>query len=124
MEDTVSPPGSFSRNQALPPIASDAPNTVTSCPRAAATQAASIPAIPAPITATRLGLMARAGEKSTSSGRLTRGLFTQAIGTCIMMIAPQHVLQDRQYRISQVRPAAALRGQAGSATSGRPRAIS
>ena len=96
MEDTVSPPGSFSRSRALPPIASDAPNTVTSWPRAAATQAASMPAMPAPTTTTRFGASVRRGTKSTSSGRLTRGLFTQAIGTCIITIAPQHVLQDRQ----------------------------
>src|SRR6202522_2337617 len=102
MDDTVSPPGSFSRNHALPPIASDAPSTVTSCPRAAATQAASIPAMPAPTTTTRFGVSLGNGKKSTSSGRLTRGLFTQAIGTCIMTIAPQQLLQDRQYRMSQV----------------------
>ena len=39
---------------------------------------------------------ASAATKSTSSGRPTRGLFTQAIGTCIITIAPQQVLQDRQ----------------------------
>jgi hypothetical protein len=69
---------------------------VTSCPRAAATQAASSPAIPAPTTTTRFGASVRGGEKSTSSGRPTRGLFTQAMGVCIITMAPQQVLQERQ----------------------------
>ena len=68
---------------------------VTSWPRAAATHAASSPAMPAPTTTTRLRCAARFGFHSTSSGSATRGLLSQAIGRCEITVC-QHVLQETQ----------------------------
>ncbi len=92
----VSPPGSGSLSRAFPPTSSERPKTVTECPRAAATQAASSPATPAPTTTIRRGSGAGCGQKSVSSGFPTRGLFTQTIGWWNEMIVPQHVLHERQ----------------------------
>lgn len=79
----------------MPPISAEEDSTVTSWPRAAATQAASMPATPAPTTTTRLRAAAGFGHQSSSSTRPTRGLLSQA-SVCPPTMAPQQVLQETQ----------------------------
>ena len=72
------------------------PNTVTSWPRAAATQAASMPAMPAPTTTTRRRVCG--AWRATSRARPvrpTRGLLSQASVPPPTMV-PQQVLQETQ----------------------------
>src|SRR5690606_1298247 len=90
------PPGRLARRRALPPGKAPAANTVTACPLAAAVQAASIPANPAPTTTTFRGVRTRSGCHMTSSGAATRGLLSHASAERRAVVRSQHVLHDTQ----------------------------
>ena len=100
----------------MPPRARRRSARKTRWPRRAATRAASIPAGPAPTTATVRG--SAAGTIASSSSRAAAAFTAHVIGTRWGPIA-WHSDMPRHIRISSTRPSRALRGRSGSATSAR-----
>jgi len=106
------------REVELSPSFADFSHRVTSCPRAAASRAASNPPGPPPTTSTRLRVAA--GVSSVSFSRPNIGLTTQVMGR-IFVCSPMHPrLQAVHGAMSSKRPALALLGNSGSASSARP----
>ena len=117
-------PGRIDKSRVLPPTSPSAPNTVTSCPRAAAIHAASRPATPAPTTTTRLRCLRAA---ATSPLRPLRRRADCCRTTIVSMMddrVPAHVAGDAVANVARASFATPSSGHAASAMSARPSATS
>ena len=85
---TSARPGRLASRRAAPPGSALAEKTVTAWPRAAATQAASNPASPAPITATRLRASAGGGCQPALNRASQHGVLEATDGFACVNLAP------------------------------------
>ena len=108
----------FSRSK-CPPTSALSSNSVTSCPRRAATPATFRPAGPAPTTATRLGSAAgRSVPSPQRCSRPTAGFITQCMRRPRKPVA-RHSLAPTHRTTSPSRPSSVLRIRNGSAMCAR-----